>query len=288
MEQGSPPPVSSTPSVTTSSSINGDATHSDTAAVNENKEQPVKAAGILPPSLENQLSKKYEPLICCVCGDLASGYHYGVPACEGCKAFFKRSLKAKEINYRCPANKQCVIDKMNRKCCQSCRLKKCHSVGMSPEYMGNKIKRSKREKSTKKDGRTIEKRSKLDSSSSGLDTVQSSASCSKSSSDETDSNSNTESMELLQRLTTLHREYFLISDIDQNIYKLDSQTQFNELISQQLVNIIDWSKQLPVFADLIIGDQALLLQAGWDVPTYIRTKYGIRFPRNSQAHYGIV
>lgn len=219
-------------------------------------------------TLQDHLSKKYEPLICCVCGDLASGYHYGVPACEGCKAFFKRSLKAKETNYRCPANKQCVIDKMNRKCCQSCRLKKCHEVGMSPEYMGNKIKRSKREKSNKKGDRACqEKRFKMDcSSSSSMDMVQSSASGSFSnpSSDETDSgSSNSESMELLHRLTSLHREYFLISDIDQNIYKLDIQSQFNELISQQLVNIIDWSKQLPVFCDLIIGDQALLLQAGW-------------------------
>ena len=73
------------------------------------------------------------PFLCLVCGDSASGYHYGVPACEGCKAFFKRSLQATDLNYRCPGNNNCKIDKMSRKCCQACRLKKCNEVGMSKE-----------------------------------------------------------------------------------------------------------------------------------------------------------
>lgn len=31
---------------------------------------------------------------CAVCNDYASGYHYGVWSCEGCKAFFKRSIQS--------------------------------------------------------------------------------------------------------------------------------------------------------------------------------------------------
>ncbi len=31
---------------------------------------------------------------CAVCHDYASGYHYGVWSCEGCKAFFKRSIQS--------------------------------------------------------------------------------------------------------------------------------------------------------------------------------------------------
>lgn len=36
--------------------------------------------------------------VCLVCGDAASGYHYGVASCEACKAFFKRTIQGKIIN----------------------------------------------------------------------------------------------------------------------------------------------------------------------------------------------
>ncbi|KAM9444135.1 nuclear receptor subfamily 1 group D member 2-like isoform 2-T2 [Clarias gariepinus] len=70
-------------------------------------------------------------LLCKVCGDIASGFHYGVHACEGCKGFFRRSIQ-QNISYKmCVKNENCLIVRMNRNRCQHCRFKKCLSVGMS-------------------------------------------------------------------------------------------------------------------------------------------------------------
>uniref|UniRef100_A0A8C7A2T0 Estrogen receptor n=1 Tax=Nothoprocta perdicaria TaxID=30464 RepID=A0A8C7A2T0_NOTPE len=76
-------------------------------------------------SMESTKETRY----CAVCNDYASGYHYGVWSCEGCKAFFKRSIQGHN-DYMCPATNQCTIDKNRRKSCQACRLRKCYEVGM--------------------------------------------------------------------------------------------------------------------------------------------------------------
>uniref|UniRef100_A0A8C7ZQ47 Peroxisome proliferator-activated receptor alpha n=2 Tax=Oryzias TaxID=8089 RepID=A0A8C7ZQ47_9TELE len=68
-------------------------------------------------------------LECRVCADRASGYHYGVHACEGCKGFFRRTIRLKLEYDKC--ERRCKIQKKNRNKCQYCRFQKCLAVGMS-------------------------------------------------------------------------------------------------------------------------------------------------------------
>ncbi|KAJ8393389.1 hypothetical protein AAFF_G00061110 [Aldrovandia affinis] len=69
---------------------------------------------------------------CVVCGDNASGRHYGAVSCEGCKGFFKRSIR-KNLVYTCRGTGECVINKHHRNRCQYCRLQRCMAHGMKQD-----------------------------------------------------------------------------------------------------------------------------------------------------------
>ncbi|KAG9353095.1 hypothetical protein JZ751_017671 [Albula glossodonta] len=86
------------------------------------------------PSLSDQLLMGREETTginveCRICGDKASGLHYGVHACEGCKGFFRRTIKMKLEYERC--ERSCTIQKKSRNKCQYCRFQKCLALGMS-------------------------------------------------------------------------------------------------------------------------------------------------------------
>ncbi|KAK6327035.1 hypothetical protein J4Q44_G00026800 [Coregonus suidteri] len=70
--------------------------------------------------------------MCAICGDRSSGKHYGVYSCEGCKGFFKRTVR-KDLSYTCRDNKECLVDKRQRNRCQYCRYQKCLAMGMKRE-----------------------------------------------------------------------------------------------------------------------------------------------------------
>nr|XP_020468294.1 vitamin D3 receptor [Monopterus albus] len=74
------------------------------------------------------------PRICGVCGDKATGFHFNAMTCEGCKGFFRRSMKRK-ASFTCPFSGSCTITKENRRHCQACRLKRCIDIGMMKEFI---------------------------------------------------------------------------------------------------------------------------------------------------------
>ncbi|CAF0827975.1 unnamed protein product [Rotaria sordida] len=72
--------------------------------------------------------------LCSVCGDKASGKHYGVMSCDGCRGFFKRSVRRK-IEYKCKGDSTCQVDVNRRNQCQACRFQRCLAVKMKPNVI---------------------------------------------------------------------------------------------------------------------------------------------------------
>ncbi|GFG38556.1 hypothetical protein Cfor_01621 [Coptotermes formosanus] len=70
---------------------------------------------------------------------MASGRHYGAISCEGCKGFFKRSIR-KQLGYQCRGNKNCEVTKHHRNRCQYCRLQKCLAMGMRSDSVQHERK----------------------------------------------------------------------------------------------------------------------------------------------------
>ncbi|KAF1748155.1 hypothetical protein GCK72_024622 [Caenorhabditis remanei] len=81
----------------------------------------------------HHLPRNVCPTICAVCGDRATGYHYEVPSCNGCKTFFRRTVLSQR-KYECMRGGKCfnTLPKEKRCSCRSCRFQKCVEVGMNP------------------------------------------------------------------------------------------------------------------------------------------------------------
>ncbi|CAD6195491.1 unnamed protein product [Caenorhabditis auriculariae] len=89
----------------------------------------------------NGKKPQIEVIPCKVCGDKSSGVHYGVITCEGCKPVRRGQLSMSA------AEKNCVVDRVNRNRCQYCRLKKCLELGMSRDAVKfGRMSKKQREK----------------------------------------------------------------------------------------------------------------------------------------------
>ncbi|XP_052871075.1 orphan steroid hormone receptor 2-like, partial [Anopheles cruzii] len=67
------------------------------------------------------------------------GRHYGAISCEGCKGFFKRSIR-KQLGYQCRGSMNCEVTKHHRNRCQYCRLQKCLACGMRSDSVQHERK----------------------------------------------------------------------------------------------------------------------------------------------------
>ncbi|CAL2029569.1 hypothetical protein CAEBREN_18824 [Caenorhabditis brenneri] len=71
----------------------------------------------------------FENVQCAICGDKATGKHYGALSCDGCKGFFRRTIR-KSHTYVCRFGESCQVDKEKRNACRKCRFDVCLRKGM--------------------------------------------------------------------------------------------------------------------------------------------------------------
>ncbi|XP_022242285.1 ecdysone receptor-like isoform X2 [Limulus polyphemus] len=98
---------------------------------NGRKEEPTVMAATPSTSRGPEVEEEEteQPMVCMICEDKATGLHYGIITCEGCKGFFKRTVQNKRV-YTCVADGNCEITKAQRNRCQYCRFQKCLRQGM--------------------------------------------------------------------------------------------------------------------------------------------------------------
>uniref|UniRef100_W5KFS6 Estrogen receptor n=1 Tax=Astyanax mexicanus TaxID=7994 RepID=W5KFS6_ASTMX len=199
-----------------------------------------------------------ETRYCAVCSDYASGYHYGVWSCEGCKAFFKRSIQGHN-DYVCPATNQCTIDRNRRKSCQACRLRKCYEVGMMKgglrkERGGRSLRRERRRGGVEKRERTyseIPGRPELRSSALQDSRRSRSALC-----------MNPEQV-LLQLLGAEPPTLCSRQRHSRPYTEVTMMTLLTNMADKELVHMIAWAKKVPGFQELSLHDQVQLLESSW-------------------------
>ncbi|XP_064602812.1 probable nuclear hormone receptor HR3 isoform X2 [Liolophura sinensis] len=87
-----------------------------------------------------QGSERKSVLPCRVCSAPSSGYHFGAITCEGCKGFFRRMTKERDVTrFTCVKGGNCPVTQSTRNMCKACRYQKCFGVGMSAD--GSRIGR---------------------------------------------------------------------------------------------------------------------------------------------------
>ncbi|XP_019337582.2 progesterone receptor isoform X2 [Alligator mississippiensis] len=189
--------------------------------------------------------------ICLICGDEASGCHYGVLTCGSCKVFFKRAMEGQH-NYLCAGRNDCIVDKIRRKNCPACRLRKCCQAGMV--LGGRKFKKFNKVKVV----RTLDVALQQ---SSGLPEENQALAQRLSFSPNHDIQFVPPLISVLQGI----EPEVVYAGYDNTKPETPSSllTSLNQLCERQLLSVVKWSKSLPGFRNLHIDDQITLIQYSW-------------------------
>ncbi|XP_005880554.1 PREDICTED: retinoic acid receptor RXR-gamma isoform X2 [Myotis brandtii] len=200
--------------------------------------------------------------ICAICGDRSSGKHYGVYSCEGCKGFFKRTIR-KDLLYTCRDNKDCLIDKRQRNRCQYCRYQKCLVMGMKREAVQEERQRSRERAESEAEcaggaheGMPVERILEAElavepkTESYGDMSMESSVCALGTSASQPGgggcAGAPTPASELVPFQTN------------------DPVTNICHAADKQLFTLVEWAKRIPHFSGLTLEDQVILLRAGWN------------------------
>ncbi|XP_062358488.1 hepatocyte nuclear factor 4-gamma isoform X2 [Cinclus cinclus] len=193
----------------------------ETMQILYNGNEPISGEAVNMNAADNGVSS-----LCAICGDRATGKHYGASSCDGCKGFFRRSIRKNHV-YSCRFNRQCIVDKDKRNQCRYCRLKKCFRAGMKKEAVQNERDRISTRRNTF-DG------------------------C------------NSPSISTLSQAETLSRQISVSSpgaSTDINVKKIAGVSDVCESMKQQLLVLVEWAKYIPGFCELPLDDQVALLRA---------------------------
>ncbi|XP_062322703.1 retinoic acid receptor RXR-beta-B isoform X2 [Osmerus eperlanus] len=189
--------------------------------------------------------------LCAICGDRSSGKHYGVYSCEGCKGFFKRTVR-KDLSYTCRDNKECLVDKRQRNRCQYCRYQKCLAMGMKREAVQEERQRNR------------EREGELE--------------CSSAVNEEMPVEKILEAETAVEQRTELHSDGgSAVNSVSRGGRKThprigpdvgeiphDAVTNICQTADKQLFALVEWAKRIPHFSELPLDDQVILLRAGWN------------------------
>ncbi|KFD57876.1 hypothetical protein M513_01109 [Trichuris suis] len=198
---------------------------------NQKRFTPLTSSGL---SGDKQSSQFIE---CVVCHDKSSGKHYGQFTCEGCKSFFKRSVR-RNLTYTCRSSKNCSIDVHHRNQCQYCRLKKCVKMGMRKEAV-------QRGRIPTNLNPYVNAVAFVNGDSVGNKQAYL---------------SNFVTLLLRAEPYPLARFGAGILQSTSNIMSIDS---LSELAARLLFSAVEWARNIPFFPELLVTDQVALLRMTW-------------------------